>query len=218
MLLHKSSSPQSSSAVLRTQSSDSENLRSSRSLIRKVLGESLLKLQEEPTKCTRSIRWELGACWVQHLQNQASGKNDAKKTEEAKLEPAVKGLGKQGGLLKEIKKKTDVRTSKSDLGKEAPISCNNETDNKSNGINPKELEKQQEEKEIMWKRLLPEAAYLRLKESETGLHLKVCLMQEPLYLTYPTIFQLFRPIYSRRLDNLKCFKCQAVPSSNTCAC
>ncbi|XP_030456371.2 protein REDUCED CHLOROPLAST COVERAGE 2 [Syzygium oleosum] len=173
MLLHKSSSPQSSSAVLRTQSSDSENLHSSRSLIRKVLGESLLKLQEEPTKCTRSIRWELGACWVQHLQNQASGKNDAKKTEESKLEPAVKGLGKQGGLLKEIKKKTDVRTSKSDLGKEAPISCNNETDNKSNGINPKELEKQQEEKEIMWKGLLPEAAYLRLKESETGLHLKL---------------------------------------------
>ncbi|XP_010047052.2 protein TSS [Eucalyptus grandis] len=172
MLLHKSSSPQSSSTVLRTQSSDSENLRSARSLVRKVLRESLLKLQEEPTKCTRSIRWELGACWVQHLQNQASGKNDAKSTEEAKLEPAVKGLGKQGGLLKEIKKKTDVRTSNSELGKEAPISSNNDTDNKSNSINPKELEKQEEEKEIMWKRLLPEAAYLRLKESETGLHLK----------------------------------------------
>ncbi|XP_048133887.1 protein REDUCED CHLOROPLAST COVERAGE 2 isoform X2 [Rhodamnia argentea] len=173
MLLHKSSSPHSSSAVLRTQSSDSENLRSARSLIRKVLGESLLKLQGEPTKCTRSIRWELGACWVQHLQNQASGKNDAKRTEEAKLEPAVKGLGKQGGLLKEIKKKTDVRTSKSELGKEATICSNNDTDNKSNSINLKGPEKQDEEKEIMWKRLLPEAAYLRLKESETGLHFKV---------------------------------------------
>jgi hypothetical protein len=30
--------------------------------------------------------------------------------------------------------------------------------------------------EVMWKKLLPEAAYLRLKESETGLHLKVCLL------------------------------------------
>lgn len=198
MLLHNSSSPQSCSAVLRTQSSDSENLGSARSLIRKVLGKSLLKLQGEPTKCTRSIRWELGACWVQHLQNQASGKNDAKKTEEAKIEPAVKGLGKQGGLLKEIKKKTDVRTSKSELGKEASICSNNDTDNKSNSINPKGPERQEEEKELMWKRLLPEAAYLRLKESETGLHLKVCLMQEPLYITCPTIFQLLWPICSRK--------------------
>lgn len=173
MLLHKSSSPQSSSTVQKLQSSDHENSHSARSLVRKVLEESLSRLQEEPSKQMKSIRWELGACWVQHLQNQASGKAESKKTEEAKHEPAVKGLGKQGGLLKEIKKKVDVKSSKSEQGKEVPAG-NNLDMNKNSDANNQELEKQDLEKEVMWKKLLPEAAYLRLKESDTGLHLKVC--------------------------------------------
>ena len=179
MLLHKPSMPQSSSTGQRFQSSDIENLRASRSLVRKILEGSLLKLQEEPTKQTRSIRWELGACWVQHLQNQASGKTESKKPEEAKSEPAVKGLGKQGGLLKDIKRKTDVRSSKTELGKEVSMSNNPDINKKSDSISQKELEKQDEEKEMMWKKLLPEPAYLRLKESETGLHHKVYQLFSP---------------------------------------
>ena len=38
------------------------------------------------------------------------------------------------------------------------------------------MKKVDEEKEIMWRKLLPEEAYLRLKESDTGLHLKVGLL------------------------------------------
>ncbi|KAL5772988.1 hypothetical protein ACOSQ2_012912 [Xanthoceras sorbifolium] len=172
MLLHKSSSPQSSSPVQRSQSADFENLRSARSLVRKVIEDSLQKLQGEPSKHTRSIRWELGACWVQHLQNQASGKNDSKKTEEAKPEPAVKGLGKQGALLKDIKKKTDARINKVEQGKEVSADNNLDMNKKSETTNQKELEKRDEEMEKIWKKLLSEAAYMRLKESETGLHLK----------------------------------------------
>ncbi|KAK9274864.1 hypothetical protein L1049_022118 [Liquidambar formosana] len=172
MLLHKSCTPQSSSAVQRIQSSDSEDLLSARSLVRKVLQESLLQLQGEASKSTKSIRWELGACWVQHLQNQASGKTESKKTEEAKPEPAVKGLGKQGGLLKEIKKKTDVRSSIPEQGKEGITSNSLDMNTKSDAPGQKEVEKQEKEKEMMWRKLLSEAAYLRLKESETGLHLK----------------------------------------------
>ncbi|KAF3452912.1 hypothetical protein FNV43_RR03345 [Rhamnella rubrinervis] len=172
-LLHKSSSPPSSSTVQKLQSAEFEDLRSARSLVRKVLEESLLRLQGEPTKHSKSIRWELGACWVQHLQNQAPGKTESKKTEEPKLEPAVKGLGKQGGLLKEIKKKMDVKNSKTDQGKEVP-SCNNlDINNNSDSSIQKEQEKQDVEKEMIWKKLLPDAAYLRLKESDTGLHLKL---------------------------------------------
>lgn len=163
MLLHKSL-PQSSVPVQRSSNADIEDLQNSRSLVRKVLGESWLKLQEEDTKDEESIRWELGACWVQHLQNHAAGKADSKKVEEAKVEP-VKGLGKQGGLLKDIKKKFDERSNKSDCSKEA---ASNSAD-----ISKKEPEKLDEEKEILWKEVLSEAAYLRLKESETGLHLKV---------------------------------------------
>ncbi|XP_011079362.1 protein TSS [Sesamum indicum] len=165
MLLHKSTTPQSSSPVQRILNVDVEESNTSRLLVRQVLGESLLRLQEEESKPTKSIRWELGACWVQHLQNQASGKNESKKNEEAKVEPAVKGLGKNGGLLKEFKKKPDDRSSKSDSNKE-------QSGDDSSDVNKKEDGKQDEEKEIMWRKLLPEVAYLRLKESETGLHLK----------------------------------------------
>ncbi|KAA8535426.1 hypothetical protein F0562_030433 [Nyssa sinensis] len=172
ILLHKSSTPQSTSAVQRLQNSDFEDSLSSRSLVRKVLGESLLTLQGEATKHTRSIRWELGACWVQHLQNQASGKTESKKTEETKVEPAVKGLGKQGGLLNEIKRKTDDRSSKTKQGNEVAVSNSLDMNKKSDNNNQEEVEKQDEEKESMWRKLLPEAAYSRLKESETGLHLK----------------------------------------------
>ncbi|KAI9378489.1 hypothetical protein POPTR_018G102500v4 [Populus trichocarpa] len=172
MLLHNSSTPQSSSTPQRLQGGDHESLRSARSLVRKILEDSLLKLQEESSRCTKSIRWELGACWIQHLQNQASGKAEAKKTEETKPEPAVKGLGKQGALLREIKKKTDVRTSKTEEGKDVSSGTNLDTSKKSDSTNQKESEKMDEKMEVMWKKLLPEAAYLRLKESETGLHLK----------------------------------------------
>lgn len=173
LLLHKSSSPQSSTTVQRPHSTDSENLRSARLLVRKVFEDSLEMLQGEPSKITNSIRWELGACWVQHLQNQASGKNDAKKSDEGKPEPAVKGLGKQGALLKDIKKKNDARVNKIDQGKDAPADSNLDANKKSETTNQKELEKREAEMEMIWKNLLPEAAYLRLKESETGLHLKV---------------------------------------------
>lgn len=50
-----------------------------------VLAESLLKLKEEGTGHSKSIRWEFGACWVQHLQNKLQGKLNQKNAEEAKL-------------------------------------------------------------------------------------------------------------------------------------
>ncbi|CAN1223855.1 Protein REDUCED CHLOROPLAST COVERAGE 2 [Linum grandiflorum] len=165
MLLHKTPTSQSPNTSQRLQSGDVENTRVARALVRKVLEESLQKLIEEPNKHVKSIRWELGACWVQHLQNQASGKTDTKKPEENKPEPAVKGLGKQGALLKDLKKKMDVKNSKTEEQK-------TETVKKSDGTNQKEEEKKDENLEVLWKKLLPEAAYLRLKESETGFHLK----------------------------------------------
>lgn len=136
-----------------------EDLQSARSLVRKVLANSLIKLQGEETKQRKSIRWELGACWVQHLQNQASGKVESKKSEDTKVEPTVKGLGKQFGQLKEIKKKIDEKGCKTDLAKESSACSGIDANSKEN-------------KEVMLQNLLPEAAFLRLKESDTGLHLK----------------------------------------------
>ncbi|KAE9608329.1 hypothetical protein Lal_00025831 [Lupinus albus] len=170
ILLHKSSTPQSSNATQRIQSTDFEYSRYSQSTVRKVLEQSLLKLKEEPTRHSKSIRWELGACWVQHLQNQATCKNETKKAEEAKLEPSVKGLGRQGGLLKELKKNIDTKNSKVEQGKDIST-CTGVELNKSDATQ-EELKRQNEEKEIMWRKLLPDAAYTRLKESKSGLHLK----------------------------------------------
>jgi protein TIF31 len=166
-LLHKSSTP--SSLAQRSPNADSEQIRVAKSLVRKVIEDSLKKLEIEPSRYSKPIRWELGACWVQHLQNQASSKSESKKTEDPKPEPAVKGLGKQGALLKEIKRKIDVKANKTEQGKEAPA---NDTDNTSETEDQKELEKQNEEIEKMWKELVTETAYQRLKESETGFHLK----------------------------------------------
>lgn len=172
MLLHKSLSPPSPS-VQRSHSTDLEELRSGRCLVREVMAKSILKLEAESTKTVKSIRWELGACWVQHLQNQTSGKAESKKTEEAKVEPAVKGLGKQGGLLKEIKKRIDEKHNKNEHSKEITTDKQLDPSKKSDAADPKELEKLDAERECLWKKLISEAAYLRLKESETGLHLKV---------------------------------------------
>ncbi|KAL9151085.1 hypothetical protein ABFS82_11G030600 [Erythranthe guttata] len=167
ILLHKSTTPapQSSIPVQRIANVDIEESQTSRPLVRQVLGESLLRIEEEESKPTTSVRWELGACWVQHLQNQATVEKESKKNEESKVEPAVKGLGKHGGLLKDLKKKKPDDQSKNDSNKE--LSGGNSSDAKK-----KELDKKDKENEIMWRKLCPEAAYLRLKESETGLHLK----------------------------------------------
>ncbi|CAM8979824.1 unnamed protein product [Rhodiola kirilowii] len=171
MLLHTPSTPLSTVQPQRINSADPGDLSPARELVRKVLAESLFKLQGEAIKTPRSIRWELGACWVQHLQN--AGKTDSKKSDDTKVEPTVKGLGKQGGLLKEIKKKIDIQSGNTEQGKGGTID-NLYTKKKDEVTEQKDLEKLEKEQEAMWKKLLPEAAYLRLKESETGLHLKSC--------------------------------------------
>ncbi|KAK4775252.1 hypothetical protein SAY86_010187 [Trapa natans] len=165
VLLHKAISSQSSNLMQRSQILDSESIQDSRTSVRRIFKESLEKLGKESRKFNKSIRWELGACWVQHLQNQASGKSDLKKQEDLKVEPPVKGLGKQGGLLKEIRKRTDNKSNKTELGT-SPACSSLDLIVKSNS--PEQVE----EKEKIWREALPEAEYLRLKESETGLHLK----------------------------------------------
>ncbi|THU66343.1 hypothetical protein C4D60_Mb05t13150 [Musa balbisiana] len=164
MLLHKSTS---FCGAQKSQCADLEDLQSFRSLVREVLADSLQRLQEEATHQRMSIRWELGACWVQHLQNQSSGKTESKKSEDSKVETTVKGLGKQFGQLKQIKKKIYDKGWKTDSAKEN--SCAGmDTD----GASPRE------DKEMALHKLLPEAAYLRLKESETGLHVKATIYQQ----------------------------------------
>ncbi|KAF9589841.1 hypothetical protein IFM89_028776, partial [Coptis chinensis] len=152
MLLHMSTTPQPCTGVQRIQNSELEDLWSARSLVSKVLQDGLEQLQKEATNPRLSIRWELGACWVQHLQNHAPENTDAKKTEEAKVEPAVKGLGKHGGLLKEIKKKTDEKSLNAEQGRDNVSTNGPNPRGKLESIDDKELEKKELEKEMMLRR------------------------------------------------------------------
>ncbi|XP_077237978.1 protein REDUCED CHLOROPLAST COVERAGE 3-like [Tasmannia lanceolata] len=161
VLLHKSCCTESYS----------DDLRASRSLVRRVINDSLAKLQEMPAITERTIRWELGACWVQHLQKQeTSTSNDSKSSgEENKFEPAVKGLGKQFELLKKIKKKKDTKSGKFDTVNGDSIADSTHLLESSDLL---ELNEGECGSEAAIKKLLPEAAFLRLKESGTGLHQK----------------------------------------------
>ncbi|KAM3244563.1 hypothetical protein ACQJBY_056090 [Aegilops geniculata] len=111
MLLQKSC-VQSPGAVQRSQSSDPEENEATTNFVRKIITDSMQNLEAEAPRETRPIRWELGACWVQHLQNQTSEKAD---------------------------------------------------DNTAST---------KEDKEAILQKALTEAAFQRLKESETGLHAK----------------------------------------------
>ncbi|AQK75719.1 Protein TSS [Zea mays] len=163
MLLHKSCAQ--APGVQRLQTSDPQDNEATQTFVRKILTDSLQKLENEVPIVTRPIRWELGACWVQHLQNPTSEKTETKKSDETKDVPTVKGLGKQFGQLKEIKKKTDDKGGKGTYvkGNNSPNTDNGHTDNTASV---------KDDKDIILQRLLPEAAFQRLKESETGLHVK----------------------------------------------
>ncbi|KAG9448473.1 hypothetical protein H6P81_008438 [Aristolochia fimbriata] len=140
-------------------------LKEAETLVRRVLCDSLAKLQESLPCMERTIRWELGACWIQHLQNKEttlSTEADAKASEkDTKLPPAVKGLGKQFEPLKKVKKKPDAQNGKSTLGSEASdfdTTCSGEFSDVSN--------------ETAMKKVVTEEAYIRLQDSGTGLHKK----------------------------------------------
>ncbi|KAM0957002.1 hypothetical protein ACFX2I_025140 [Malus domestica] len=138
-------------------------LETSTCLVRKVIKESLKNLENEPASLERSIRWELGSCWVQHLQKQetaAVNNSDSPKADK-EAEPIVKGLGKQFKLLKKREKKTIGESRTYD-----------EEEIDSSESRTVELENGDIDDEPELKQLISEEAFLRLKETGTNLHLK----------------------------------------------
>ena len=143
----------------------------SRCLVRRVVKQSLKKLKEMPIDSKRSIRWELGSCWVQHLQKQESptGKKSKSPDDDNGAEHSVKGLGKQFKFLKKREKNEN---------------CVSSTDKEENGSRPGNLNSEADLGELSngelkgiaeLEKLISEDAFLSLKETGTGLHLKVSL-------------------------------------------
>ncbi|XP_042461981.1 protein TSS-like [Zingiber officinale] len=178
MLLHKSHT----SREKRDQSSKQEELSEAQMFVEKLLKESLVKLEEEKAGSNAFMRWELGACWIQHLQDQnngeedkkqASGKSEKQTGETTKNEIKVEGLGKPFKILKTPSKQPHPDEEKSSIvDKNLTTKTLDGKQNVSLPFSEPQKESREAEKASMLKDLLPEPAYTRLKESNVRLDMK----------------------------------------------
>ncbi|KAE9588006.1 putative clustered mitochondria protein [Lupinus albus] len=164
-LLHKSGAEQSEGRLSSVSNLDDSD--ASKYLVRKVVEESLENLKKEPVVSKRSIRWELGFIWLQHLQKQETlNDNKSSNNDDIEDEQSIKGLGNQFKLLKKVKKVRSVDATElienndSQLGN-GNVCSDKIEENRDDLSNFTDLEK-----------LLSKEAFLRLKESGTGIHLK----------------------------------------------
>lgn len=126
------------------------------------------------------VRWELGVCWIQHLQDQNNTEKDKKpSTAKTKNEMKVEGLGTPLRSLKNNKKNSDGNNLKmqSEKSKTPAESVIGEAENSTLSSTKPQLEANANENELALKRMLSDAAFARLKQSETGLHRKVIFCQ-----------------------------------------
>lgn len=147
---------------------DFDSLETSKCLVQGVIKASLKMLEDKPDTSERSIRWELGSCWAQHLQNRETQTDNHSKNpgNGNEAEVAVKGLGKKFKLLKKREKKSGGESNDME-----------ELDASSSslhvGLDKGEQNNGEFSSEADLKKLISEDAFLRLKETGTGLHLKV---------------------------------------------
>ncbi|KAI0496751.1 hypothetical protein KFK09_023075 [Dendrobium nobile] len=181
MLLHKGPASEYKRTSNPSKTSRPEEQSAAQDFIEKVLIQSLAKLQEEEIDKSIFFRWELGACWVQHLQDQKNAEKDKKQAgdkdrkhavEKGRNETKVEGLGKPLKILKNSKKKQNVNeeNGKATDRKSSDIEVAGEVQNFKSIDTLKESKST--ESQCTLKDLLPDSAFIRLKDSETGLHLK----------------------------------------------
>ncbi|XP_073126264.1 protein REDUCED CHLOROPLAST COVERAGE 3-like [Henckelia pumila] len=134
----------------------------SRCLVQKVLKDSMKKLEDSPDVTRSSIRWELGSCWVQHLQKQDTPVDKSSGGHKGDNE-VIKGLGKQFKMLAKKKKIVPAPSLKDEencAGSSSP-----EMEIKLGGSKIFESTS-----ELL--KYVPEEAISRLKETGVGLHAK----------------------------------------------
>ncbi|KAI4355234.1 hypothetical protein L6164_004027 [Bauhinia variegata] len=174
MLLHNPIQSENYKQMTQMETSEREELSASHSFVERLLKESLAKLEKEEPILDNFIRWELGACWIQHLQDQNNTENDKKPSvEKVKNEMKVEGLGKPLKALKNNKKQSYLDDPKLLENSRSHAACVN---GEAESAPLPSLELQHEttvvENELVLKGMLSEAAFARFKESGTGLHCK----------------------------------------------
>ncbi|KAF3654163.1 putative O-acyltransferase WSD1-like isoform 1 [Capsicum annuum] len=171
LLLHK----KVVNKVMHSKPSDSEETNCSQAFVKRILEESLTKLEEEKIEGDSFIRWELGACWIQHLQDQKKSEKDKKNpVEKTKNEMKVEGLGIPLKSLKNRKKSSDGANteSQSDTFKSIADGVQRGSEKTVLQSGESQFETDTDQNQVVLKALLSDAGFTRLKESETGLHLK----------------------------------------------
>lgn len=175
LLLHQRTASENNKLVQHSQTLEHEELSAAQAFVEGLLEESLAKLQEEEVEKHIFVRWELGACWIQHLQDQNNTEKDKKpSTAKTKNEMKVEGLGTPLRSLKNNKKNSDGNNLKmqSEKSKTPAESVIGEAENSTLSSTKPQLEANANENELALKRMLSDAAFARLKQSETGLHRK----------------------------------------------
>ncbi|OMO64301.1 Tetratricopeptide-like helical [Corchorus capsularis] len=167
LLLHKPIPSELNKPALPSQVLEHEELSASQVSVERLLEESIAKLEEEELERKPFVRWELGACWIQHLQDQNSAEKDKKSSgEKPKNEMKVEGLGTPLRSLKN-KKKSD-----GSIGSGNSNSHPGAVENVAAASTESLLETSLKGDELQLKSKLSEEAFARLKESDTGLHRK----------------------------------------------
>lgn len=159
-------------------STENAELRASQGVVERLLEESLRNLEEEQPGGGQFLRWELGACWIQHLQDQKNSEKDKKpSSEKSKNEMKVEGLGTPLKSLKNKKKDgNNQRTQSESLKSQSDAVIGDAENAASPSVELTEAEAI--ENELALKSILSDASFARLKESETGLHRKVMSLED----------------------------------------
>ncbi|KAJ7962574.1 Tetratricopeptide repeat (TPR)-like superfamily protein [Quillaja saponaria] len=175
LLLHETRHSGNIKSLAPMQILEFEELSASHGFVESLLKESLAKLEKEELDLDNFVRWELGACWIQHLQDQNNTEKDNKPSaDKEKSEMKVEGLGKPLKSLKSNKKKLEVSNLKmTSANPRSHADCvNGEAENSMLPSMEFQHEATAAENELLLKGILSEAAFARLKESGTGLHSK----------------------------------------------
>ncbi|KAF5733515.1 clustered mitochondria protein [Tripterygium wilfordii] len=175
-LLHNVTTSEQAKPSSHCQFLEHEDDNTPQAFVERVLEENIANLEKEEPERERFVRWELGACWIQHLQDQNNADKDKKssaqkaKKSTAEKEMKVKGLGTP---LKSLKNDKRLDASNMKMQSESP---GTNVDGVIGEVEDASSESQSDtnanDNELVLKRLLSDAAFSRLKESKTGLHCK----------------------------------------------
>ncbi|PKU63385.1 Clustered mitochondria protein [Dendrobium catenatum] len=154
---------------------DYVEVRAGRCLVHRIISDSLYNLEKVLGFTEKAFRWELGTCWLQHLQKNKNSavEGDNEKEEDNFVEPIVKGFGKQFEQLKRIRKKTNTIHSKS-----VKEDSNVDDAQLKEISNAEKLEELEGNENYELKKRITEEAFKFLIDSGTGLHQKVELAEK----------------------------------------